>query len=398
MKRCKNCGKVYEGMKCPYCGGKERTTWGSDKLTEDLFPERNSQKARRDTNWYAAWAFFLCVFSLIFIVRYPLITIFVAFSAIALSFVGLWKAIFKKLIRWLVPINIALAGLIAVAAMIVIRDFYTIYPETIQPVTVSAPVAPESMVLSASTTMQAKVAENDKCLFSIDSVQETDEGVVLAVTCINHDNRPYVFSWRNAALGGYMMNPFWAVTVEGGRTAQEQILFERSRLEESHLSSVTEIMFRLYIYDPNNSGSKPVVDQVFTYYPGGKEEASAVYAERITVPGEDIVLDDENACFVILQPVDSFWGYTLECYMENRKDKTLLISWSDVYINGQEADPMWAVEVFPRKRGYSKVSFFGLDEGTEVHSIEFRLNIAEASDPSKVLSERIMTWVPERAG
>ena len=198
MKRCKNCGKVYEGMKCPYCGGKERTTWENDKITEDLFPERNSQKARRDTNWYAAWAFFLCVFSLIFIVRYPLITIFVAFSAIALSFVGLWKAFFRNLIRWLVPINIALAGLIAVAAMVIIRDFYTIYPEEIQPVTVSAPVAPESMVLSASTTMQAKVTENEKCLFSIDSVRETDEGVVLAVTCISAR-----WIYDESILGGY---------------------------------------------------------------------------------------------------------------------------------------------------------------------------------------------------
>ena len=398
MKRCRNCGKVYEGDKCPYCGGMEKTTWGSKEETEVLFPEQNRQKAHRETNWYAAWAFFLCVLSIVFIGKFPLITVILAIIAIGLSVFGFWKALRMNLFRWLVPINIALAGLIMVAALVIIREFYTVYPDPVQTVAAGEPVSPENAVLSASTKAKTKVAENEKISFSIDSVQETESGVVLSVSCINHDTRPYVFSWMNAALGGYMINPFWAVTVEGGRTEEQQIIFDRTKLEESHLSDVDEIAFRLYIYDPNNSGTSPVKDQLFYYYPGGKSASSIVYADRISVPGEDIVLDDDIAQFVILQPSDSVWGYTLECYLENRKDRSLLFSWSDVYINGEETDPMWAMEVFPQKRAYSRISFFGLKPDTEIRSIEFRLNISDASNPSNVLSQRIMTWVPEVAG
>ena len=81
---------------------------------------------------------------------------------------------------------------------------------------------------------------------------------------------------------------------------------------------------------------------------------------------------------------DSIWGYTLNCYLENRTDKTLMFSWSDVSVNGFMVDPFWAEEVAPGKRCYDGISFSksGFEQNgiTKVEEIEYTLRIYDSSD------------------
>ena len=126
-------------------------------------------------------------------------------------------------------------------------------------------------------------------------------------------------------------------------------------------------------------------NEPFTIYPTGKTPAEIVYPERRTAASEKVIVDNDVLTFVILESEDdSIWGYSLNCYLENKSDKSLTFSADDVSVNGFMIDPFWASTVLPGKRNYSSMSFsdseFEENGIEEVEKVEFTLRVYDADN------------------
>lgn len=62
---------------------------------------------------------------------------------------------------------------------------------------------------------------------------------------------------------------------------------------------------------------------------------------------EEMVLVDDENCTIKITGVetDSFWGYGLKVYLENKTDLNLMFSVSNASVNGFMCDPLWAKEI-----------------------------------------------------
>lgn len=91
------------------------------------------------------------------------------------------------------------------------------------------------------------------------------------------------------------------------------------------------------------------------------------------------ILDTDDVSFVIKgYEKDEMWGmWSLEVFIENKTEESLMFTWEDVSINGYMIDPFWAAEISAGKKENTSISFFLSDfeenDIVEVEDIEFSL-------------------------
>ena len=81
---------------------------------------------------------------------------------------------------------------------------------------------------------------------------------------------------------------------------------------------------------------------------------------------------------------DALLGYGVNVFLENKTDKELMFSVSEVSVNGYMCDPFWATTVSAGKKANEQITFFksdleanGIDD---VEEITFTLNIYDNAD------------------
>ena len=100
---------------------------------------------------------------------------------------------------------------------------------------------------------------------------------------------------------------------------------------------------------------------------------------------ETVLVNDENCTFTIrgVEPEGTF-GYTLEVFLENKTDITLMFSLREVSVNGFMCEPYFAATVSPGMKANEEVSFLQDDLAangiTEVTDIEFVLAVYDSTD------------------
>ncbi|MBR4743213.1 MAG: hypothetical protein IK082_03350 [Oscillospiraceae bacterium] len=260
-----------------------------------------------------------------------------------------------------------------------------------------APSAPASYTISDEV-----IVDDENCTFKI--VKAEDDalwGFTLKAFCENKTaDKTLMFSIDDVSVNGYMSDPVWATEVAAGKKSNDEITFLTSSFETIGITTADEITFTLNVYDYDDWMADYLVSDTFTIYPTGLSKDQVVVPERKTTAGEETILDDGNASFIILETdPDNIWGYTLLCYLENKTDKPLMFSWDDVSVNGFMVDPFWASEVAPGMRSYAQISFMGSefdDNGiTDVEEIEFLLRISDADDwMADNLYESVHTYTP----
>ncbi len=77
------------------------------------------------------------------------------------------------------------------------------------------------------------------------------------------------------------------------------------------------------------------------------------------VISDETLVDNDVCTFRIVEAYDdSFWGFSLKAYCENKTlDKTLMFSIESASINGYMAEPFWAKEVAAGKKANEQISF-----------------------------------------
>ena len=245
------------------------------------------------------------------------------------------------------------------------------------------------------------IVDNDDCTFKIVKAEDSSWGFTLKTYCENKTaDKTLMFTTNQVCVNGYMIDPFWAKEVVAGKKANSEITFNSSDLKEIGISSPDEIIFELRVYNSDDWNADDFVKGVFTVYPTGKNPDEIVYPERKTTSDEKVFFDDDRITFVILNTKeDDIWGCTLNCYLENKTDKTLMFTWEDVSVNGFMIDPFWAREIPSGKRCYSGISFSktGFEENniTKVEIIESTMRVYDSNNwlADNILNETI-TYEP----
>lgn len=232
--------------------------------------------------------------------------------------------------------------------------------------------------------MEMVIVDNENVTFKITGIDPNGLlGYTVKIFAENKTDRNLMFSLQDVSVNGFMCDPMWASTVSAGMKSNETITFLTSNLRDNGIETVTRIDFTLNVYNSDDWTEEHLVENTFTVYPLG-EEAVEPY-ERVPV-GSDIILVDDETCTVIVTGFDpdSTFGYEMNVYVENRTNKNLMFSASNVAINGFMCDPYWAVTVAPGMRSNSSMTWFrsDLDNNgiTQVTDITWNLRVYDSNN------------------
>ncbi|MBQ6519415.1 MAG: zinc ribbon domain-containing protein [Anaerolineaceae bacterium] len=233
------------------------------------------------------------------------------------------------------------------------------------------------------TIKDLTIVDNANVLFKIIEAK-TDRiwGFTLKAYCENKiADKTLMFSLDDVSVNGYMMDPFWATEVPAGKKANKDISFSSAAFKTAGITVPEQIKFTLRVYDTNDWSSGDVLKEKYAIYPTGLSEDKVTIPARKITDKERIIIDNDLCTFVILESrVDNIWGYTLDCYLENKtNDKKLMFSWDDVSVNGYAIDPFWSSSIPSNSKKYSSISFssskFEENSISAVEDIEFKLRI-----------------------
>ena len=255
------------------------------------------------------------------------------------------------------------------------------------PSTVPSTAAPTQAATEATKPTvsfeETTLVENDSITFRITAVEDSTRGYTLKAYLENHTDMDLMFSISEASVNGFMCDPLWAVTVSAGMKSNESIRFSRDSFAANGITEATDIEFKLDVYDSNDWMADHLVSEVFTLYPMG-EDAAQVY-ERESQETDIVLFDDEN-CTMIVTGFDpeNLWGYTMNVYLHNQTDKTLMFSLDGASVNGFMCDPFWAETVAPGKQSNTTISWsdsaFAENGITDVESLTLPLRVYDAND------------------
>lgn len=228
------------------------------------------------------------------------------------------------------------------------------------------------------------LVDNEDLLFKVTGiVNDPIWGYSLKTQIENRTEKDLMFSLNDVSVNGYMFDPYFAVTVTAGMKANKDISFSNDGFKEIGIQNVTDIEFELRIYDSKDWTADPLVEDDFIIYPQGKDAAKEYPRESLE---GDIVLFDNEDCTMIVTGFDpdSIWGYSVNVYLVNKTDDTLMFSVGDAAINGFMCDPYFATSVAPGKQCITSVSWSktALEENniTEVESITMPIRVYDADE------------------
>ena len=223
-----------------------------------------------------------------------------------------------------------------------------------------------------------ELVNNEDLIFTVKGFKDNEHlGLQMHVYCENKTDRPMIFSLDGVSVCGIMYDPFWAEEVAAGKAVNSVISFDTYELAEMGVTSVDEISFRLSVIDSEEWMNEPFAVEHFTVYPTGLTADTVEYPEYQHKNGETII-EDGNLRFIIVKVEDTDGDlYTINCFVENKTDRDLLVSWDNVSVNGMMVDPFWASAISAGKMLYTTVNFYRDDlaaQGIEnVTEIEFTL-------------------------
>ena len=243
------------------------------------------------------------------------------------------------------------------------------------------------------------LVDNENLTFIVKGFSDNAHlGLEMQVYCENKTDRSMMFSLDGVSVCGIMYDPFWALEVSAGKKANDTIYFDTFALAEMGIESVDEISFRLYATDFDDWLANPYVNEPFTVYPTGKTAEMVVYPEYQHKNGETVLMDTEDLLFIVEKVSDTDADfYTLECYIVNRTDRDLILSWDTVSVNGFMVDPLWATGILAGKQLYTDISFLMEDlkeQGIETVT-DIELTLWAGDDYGETVIEEEIRFQPK---
>lgn len=92
-------------------------------------------------------------------------------------------------------------------------------------------------------------------------------GYCVSVYLVNKTDRKLMFSVGDAAVNGYMCNPYFAQTVSPGKQRIASICWSTKELEELGIVEVESLTLPIRVYDADNWLDGELIDETFTITP-----------------------------------------------------------------------------------------------------------------------------------
>ena len=143
----------------------------------------------------------------------------------------------------------------------VVNEGFCIYPTGKTPDQVKIPVYEPS-------EEDTLIVDNETLTFIVMNVDdELADYYTLNCYISNNTGKNLLITWDEVSVNGFMVNPFWALSVAAGMQAYTEIIFYRSDLEEQDIEVVQDIEFRLQASDSDDWEADFLLDEVFTFKP-----------------------------------------------------------------------------------------------------------------------------------
>lgn len=140
-----------------------------------------------------------------------------------------------------------------------VAEAFTIHPlgEAAAPPYVRTPVSGEIVLFDDENC--AMIATG----FDPDNVW----GYTVAVYLENKTDKNLMFSIGDAAVNGFMCDPFWAETVSAGKRSNTTISWMEADFEDNGITDVESLTLPITVYDADDWSADYLIDETFTLNP-----------------------------------------------------------------------------------------------------------------------------------
>ena len=219
-------------------------------------------------------------------------------------------------------------------------------------------------------------------------------GFTIQFRFTNKSDKELMFSIDGGAVNGYRCNLIHETVAAAGKTENASVNLMDMELLKAGISSPDQIVVHFLVYDNQDWKADNILDETLVIYPTGKSAGEIAVPARRTDDDEKTIVDNNLVTVVVLDDEDDdVWGYTLECYLENKTGKDLVFTWEDVTIDGRAVNPLWSEEVLPGTRAYSslvvsnsKLRDNGID-ADDIKEVKFRLKVHDRKTGESIFEE-----------
>jgi hypothetical protein len=142
----------------------------------------------------------------------------------------------------------------------IVQQAFTIYPTGLNAETVQLPQR-------TPTDGQVVIADDENVRFIIEQAENRASGYAVSVYMENKTDRNLMFSWDKVSVNGYMIEPFWATSVNAGKKACSTINFSSTDLDSNGITEISNIEFTLLVSDYDDWAADYLLENTYTYNP-----------------------------------------------------------------------------------------------------------------------------------
>lgn len=208
------------------------------------------------------------------------------------------------------------------------------------------------------TFKEVVAIDNAECMVKITGIDpDSLWGYTLKAQLENKStDKTYMFSVESASINGVRCDPLFSTTVASGKKAYKDIDFNPKVLNENGIGEYTDIELTLKVQDSNDWSADPVGRETIHVYPYGAEKAVAFV--RKAQANDNVIIDNEHVTVIVTgYENDELWGYTVNLFLLNKTDKTVMFSVDEASVNGFMIDPFFATSVSAGKCAFSSMSW-----------------------------------------
>lgn len=132
------------------------------------------------------------------------------------------------------------------------------------------PLGEEAVVPYERTAQEGEIVlfDEENCTMIVTGFDPDNMwGYTVNVYLENKTDKDLMFSINDAAVNGFMCDPFWATTVAAGKRSNTAISWMTSDFEANDITEVESLSLPIRVYDENDWSADALIEQTFTVNP-----------------------------------------------------------------------------------------------------------------------------------
>lgn len=238
------------------------------------------------------------------------------------------------------------------------------------------------------------IIDNQKCRVIIKEINPKGTfGYSIKAELANKSgDQTYMYTIDHASLNGVQMDPYFATVLAPAEKASEEISFSDDKIIKE-IGDITDIELSLNVYDSNDHAAEPIAQEVFHLYPYGKEYAT-VYEKEMKQ--KDQLLAENKQIKVVMTGYESdpTWGFSINLYLLNKTNKTLIYCMENVMINDIPLDSSYVTLILANKSSFSVMNWLYdlLQQNNiyEIKDIEFTIRVYDQEDEKEYYNKQVV--------